>query len=201
MKPRLWWVFSASAFFSLLAILLWPELIRELLVIPLTYFIGIANLVYLSIDQLTLWVALILVGVVFFWMSLKFHRAPIPDIVYPDVQESSSVLRWQRHIKDARRGAYMRWRLAQRLAGLTDAALACCTGFPPERLPYDELDLPAEIEAYLRAAQKFQAGAAMSRRWFSSPAPQPLNLPPEVIVTYIEQCLAPDRLKSGTCGV
>ncbi|MBT3392250.1 MAG: hypothetical protein HN413_17770 [Chloroflexi bacterium] len=193
MKPRFWWVFGASAFLGPLAILLWPELIRELFVIPLTYFVGIASLLYLSFDQFTLWVALILVGGVFFWISLKLRRGPIPNPVHPNAQQLSSVLRWQRHLKDAQRGAYMRWRLAQHIADLTDAALACRTGLPPESMLYEDLELPAEIEAYLRTAKKFQTGAAMSRRWFSSPAPQPLNLPPEVLVAYIEQSLTLDR--------
>ena len=193
MKPRLWWAFSASALVSLLAILFWPKLIRELFVTPLTYFVGIASLLYLSFDQFTLWVALILVGVVLFWISLKFRRGPIPSPAKPETLQPPPIIRWKRVLKDARRGAYMRWRLAQRLADLTDAALSCCTGLSPESIPYEELGLPAEVEAYLYAAKKFQAGAAMSRRWFSSSAPQPLSLPPEVIVAFIEQRLALGR--------
>ncbi len=193
MKNRLSWVLGASVIISLLAILLWPQLIQELLVIPLTYLLSVGALLYRSLDQRTLWVTLMIVAAILFWASLKVRRVPSPKNMPETIQYATRIALWRRRLDDIHRGTYMRWRFAQRLTHLMRAALAYRAGLPDEYVLYEDFDIPAEIVEYLQAANQYQAASPLASRLFSPAIPQPLNLPPEKIADYIEQLLGMEQ--------
>ncbi len=193
MSRRLLTAASIAFVLGALAILFWPQLIGELILVPFSYLSWLGGLLYRSFDQQVLWVSFIILALILAFLSLKLRRSPLlltsdqPEPIPPRVRV------WQQRLDDAERGKYMQWRFAQYLSDLIIETLAYRAGESVAkihtRLENDELALPPEIKAYLKAARGFELNAVMSQRIFSSSQSGPLDLPHAALVAFLEELL------------
>lgn len=194
MKNRLLISFGISFVLALLMINVWGDLVRELILLPISYLIWIGGLLYRSFDQRALWTSLIIIIVLISWASLKLKRsADKPENKNLDLFLNRIEI-WSKRLKDVHRGTYMQWRLAQHLSGLVLDSLAYRAGLTREQIDQKilsgTLNIPDDIQAYLLAARGFEVADSMSGRKFFSSVPRPLDLPPERIAEFIENYLA-----------
>jgi hypothetical protein len=178
---------------GLLAITFWQELVHDLIFLPVSYLAWLGGLVYRSFDQQALWTAMLIVVLMLALISLRLKPGRISPTTKPDADPSQRVRLWIKRLDEAQRGTYMQWRLAQHIYALVLDALAYRSGLSPEQvegnLDVFSADLPVEMSAYLQAARGFETSSSMSRRLFSAPIPQPLDLPPEAILAFLEEYL------------
>lgn len=193
MKHRLTWGIAFSFILGLLITIFWQELIRELILVPLTYLIWLGRLIYRSFDQQALWTSLLILVITLAWLSLRLKPGVSKGHVDAETDFPQRVLLWRRRLDEADRGTYMKWRLAQHLSELVVDALIYRTGQTRQQidqeLDMNFADLPDELVRYMRAARGFETNATMSRRLFSPRVPQPLDLPPETILRFLEEYL------------
>lgn len=204
MKRRFFLAIAISAIVGFMAILLWPEFIREIVLIPVSYLLWIVGLLYRSFDQQIWWTALIILTVILAWTSLEIKPgvSRSGDNIEGDIP--NRVQRWRKRLDEADRGTYMQWRLAQHLSNLVYDALSFRTGLERQQIEQNiEIfrdNLPDELVAYLRAARGFETDKSISRRIFSSQTPQPLDLPPEAVSAFLEEFLELDEVEPKIGG-
>jgi hypothetical protein len=184
---------ALSLVLGFLAITFWQELVHELIFLPVSYLAWLGDLVYRSFDQQALWAAMLIVLLMLALISLRLKPSLTHPMTKPAPEPPQRVRRWVKRLDEAQRGTYMQWRLAQHIYALVLDSLAYRSGLSPEQVEgnFDAYtdDLPAEISAYLRAARGFETSSSMSRRLFSASIPQPLDLPPENILAFLEEYL------------
>ena len=189
MKSNWVWAAVLALVLGLLAITFWGELVRELVFLPVSYLVWLAGLVYRSFDQQALWTAMLIVVLILALISLRLKPELMHQMSSPAAEPPHRVRLWAKRLKEAQRGTYMRWRLAQHIKALALDAVAYRSGLSSEQVEKEihahTGDLPAELVDYLQAARGFETGSSMSRRSTSS-IPQPLNLPPEAILDFLE---------------
>ncbi len=178
---------------GIMVIVFRQDLIRELVLLPISYLVWIGGLIYRSIDQQVVWTSLIILVVIISWASLKLRRSILSPSRDQGARFSHRIERWSKRLTDVQRGTYMQWRLAQHLSNLAVETLAYRAGLTrtqmDERITQGDINLPDEIQAYLLAARGFEVSNSMSRRMLFSSVPQPLDLPPEKLAEFIESYL------------
>lgn len=107
MKRRFFLAIAISAIVGFMAILLWPEFIREIVLIPVSYLLWIVGLLYRSFDQQIWWTALIILTVILAWTSLEIKPgvSRSGDNIEGDIP--NRVQRWRKRLDEADRGTYM----------------------------------------------------------------------------------------------
>jgi hypothetical protein len=177
----------------LLTILLTPllqESIRPILT-PLLYVFWIGLLLLWSIPQAGIWGAFVLIAVLIAVFSLsqkrpRSRRSPVTPA--PPLERIES---WAKLIRQSKQETYYRWQVAQHLRRLTLEALAqnerVTSREIQQRLMAGQLDLPPEIEAYLKASLTSfnRLAVATPRSRFGQPA-SPLDLEMEEFITFLE---------------
>ena len=177
----------------LLTILFTPllqELMRPILT-PLLYVFWIGLLLFRSIPQEIIWGAFVFIALLIAVVSLSqkqswSRRLPVPQVSPPERIES-----WAKLIRQSKQETYYRWQVAQHLRRLTLEALAqnerVTSREIQQRLLAGQLNLPPEIEAYLKASltsfNRLSEAAPRSR--FGQPA-SPLDLEVEEFITFLE---------------
>jgi hypothetical protein len=176
--------------------------VRDLIVVPLLYIVWIARLLYESLPQALVWGGFVVLAFFLVGKHVVLRLPPAPDRD-PPAASPGRVTTWARLVGPAARDRYTRWRLAQRLSQLALETLAHQARGQPEqlrrRLEDGALDIPPELNAYLRAGQAQYAPRSSPRRWWppaipgrrlgAAPAPAPLDLDPEELVQYLEQIM------------
>ncbi len=194
MNKRLLISIGISIVLGFLLINIWGDLVRELILLPISYLIWIGGLLYRSFDQRALWTSLIIIIVIISWASLKLKQAIVKPENETQAQLPHRIEIWSKRLGDVHRGTYMQWRLAQHLSNLILDSLTYRSGLTRQQIDKKilagTLELPADIQAYLIAARGFELAGSMSGRKFFSSVPQPLDLSPERIAEFIENYLA-----------
>lgn len=193
MRIRFLTSLAISIVVGFILISVWGDIVRELILVPISYLLWIVGLLYRSFDQRALWTSLIIIVALVSWASLKVRRSAVQlDSKKPDVLPHRIEI-WSKRLKDVHRGTYMKWRLSQHMSNLVLDSIAFRSGLTREQIEEkvlnNSLELPSEIQAYLLAARGFEIADSMSGRKFFSSVPKPMDLPPERIAEFIEQFL------------
>ena len=199
MKNRLIAILLAALLVGLLA-LLFTGTAQAVIVVPVLYAAWLAKVLYQSIPQALLWIILLIVAT---YSAIRGVRWPdsSPPAAAVAAPPRTTVGDWARLLRRAERSEYARWALAQRLGYLTSDVLA-----PSDRsrarplwqlLDDGSLELPGEVQAYLRAGTAASSGSARPRRrWIwrglrgwppLQRVPDPLALGPEIVVRLLEE--------------
>jgi len=185
------------------------DVTREMVVVPLMYFLWLGRLLWHSLPQALLWVLFLVLCLYLAARSLSVGRdqphrgravrkSPIDEAGY-----SGAVAVWARRVESAGRGEYYRWYLAQHLGRLAQEVLAYRARLAPDQvkshlvLEEDRLDVPPEIRAYFEAGQqlasprrvRFPRLSRLVSRLRSPAASPPLDLDPERVIRFLERQL------------
>ncbi len=178
----------------LTAVLLAPlirNFIREFVVIPLLYVVWIGRIVFDTIPQTAFWGCFLVMALLIASVSLLKNRKPQSRIHEVKTVQLGRVETWAKLIRQATQEDYYQWRLAQPLRELIVETLAhearLTSKQIKQRLRADQLDLPAEIHAYLQASLRSLSYLSAPRfRFRSRRRASPLNLDPESVVQFLE---------------
>lgn len=178
----------------LLTILLTPllqGLIRSILT-PLLYLFWIGLLLGRSVPQEILWGVFVFMALLIALMSLsqkpvRSRRSPAPKAPPPE-----RIAGWAKLMRQSKQEPYYRWQVAQHLRRLTLEALAqnerTTSKEIQQQLMAGQLDLPPEIEAYLKASlTSFNRLSEVAPRSRFSKSASPLDLEMEEFITFLEQ--------------
>jgi hypothetical protein len=132
---------------------------RQVIVVPLSYIFWIGDLLVQSIPQAFLWAWLFLIVLLTALKSLRSGQKPAVELrEEPGYPSRERVTFWLIQLYQAQRGNYFRTRLADFLWSLTLEVLAHQEQLMPwqveQRLKSEELDVPPEIRAFLRAKRE-----------------------------------------------
>lgn len=196
MNRRLIFALGVSIALVFLGIFFGQDLIRELILMPLSYLIWVSGLVYRSIDQKILWSSMLILAVIIALLSLRIKTGFSRRYHPVEVENQNRVKVWRRRLLDVEQGGYLKWRLAQHLSHLILEALAFRTGQTPKQvfksLTQNDHGLSQEMRAYLSAAQNHQLERKISHPLTRSQGSKALDLPPEEVITFLEEYLGLD---------
>ena len=199
MKYRLLAILLAALLVGLLVLLL-AGAAQAAIVIPVLYAAWLAKVLYQSIPQALLWIILLIVAAFSAIRGVRWPELPPPEgpVAAPP---RATVGDWATLLRRAERSDYARWALAQRLGYLASDVLA-----PSDRsrarplwqlLDDGSLDLPGEVQAFLRAGTAASSSAARPRRRWAwcglrhwppwQRTPDPLALDPAIVVRLLEE--------------
>lgn len=199
--PVFWWL-AAVLGLPLAAFLAWwwRAWIRELVVVPLAYFLWLVGRVFESLPQPVIWGALVL-GTLLVALRLLAGSVAPPPAARTTPDSGGRVSEWLRWLHLTRRGVYSRDGLARHIGDTAVAVLAyrqrCTPGEVRLQVREEALELPSPLDAYLRAA----LGRGTLRRETSLPTLWPWRVhrpQPEVIgeveamLDYLEAALEAD---------
>lgn len=168
--------------------------IREAIVMPVAYLLWSARLLFESLPQIVVWIALLLVAFVLAIGSLIPRIKPRPRTPGDEAGVRGQVETLARRIDLAKRGYYFRWHLAQRLSELAIDVLAQRQRASREQIRQQllagALDIPDGIRAYLNAdltigSAAIAASSLRQRLRLRLPS-SPLDLDPESVVSFLE---------------
>jgi hypothetical protein len=179
----------------LTAILLAPlirNFIRDVVVIPLLYLVWVGRIVFDTIPQTAFWGCFLVIALLMAAASLLKQRESPSRIREVKLVQLGRVETWAKLIRQAVQEDYYQWRLAQPLRELIVETLAHEARLTPkqimQRLRDEQLDLPAEIYAYLQASLKSLSHLSAPRfRFRPHRRASPLNLDPESLVQFLEE--------------
>ncbi|MBK9714873.1 MAG: hypothetical protein IPO81_26790 [Kouleothrix sp.] len=198
MKNRLIAIALALLLLGLLALLL-TGAAQAAIVIPLLYAAWLARVLFESIPQALLWLALLTVAGYTALHALPWPRSRVLDPLQ-GAEPRAAVAGWSDLIRRAQRSDYGRWALAQRLGYLAKEVIEQDDRDPARplwvRLSDGSLDFPDDVQAFLRAGTAATPTSARpARRWAWrlgqwppwERVPDPLALDPEIVVRLIEE--------------
>ena len=182
---------------------------REMIVVPLLYFLWLGRLLWQSLPQALLWILFLALGLYLAAKSLsvgrdRTHRMrPVRKPAIDEAGYPGSVAVWARRVELAGRREYYRWYLAQHLGRLAQEVLAYRARLAPDQvkshqvLREDRLDVPPEIRAYFEAGQqltpprrvRFPRLSRLASRLRSPAESPPLDLDPERAIRFLERQL------------
>ena len=199
MKNRLMAILLAALLVGLVVLIV-TGAAQAAIVMPVLYAAWLAKVLYQSIPQALLWIVLLIVATYSAVRGVRLAEPPAPAAPAQSAPRTT-VGDWTRLLWRAQRSDYARWALAQRLGYLTSDVLA-----PTDRgrarplwqmLDDGSLDLPDEVQAFLRAGTAASSGAARPRRrwiWRGlrrwppwQRVPDPLALDPAIVVQLLEE--------------
>ena len=192
---------------ALLVLLLAPllvfplrDLVRELIVVPLSYVAWFGDLLLQSLPPIFFWIILIFIALRIALRSLRRPAQPEGAPESPEATYPTPVALWARRLRLTRVGRYSRWRLAHHLSELAAEILAHHQGITPrearERIRDGEFEAPPEIHTYLHlgmSPQMLEGRDTITRllvrlRLHREP-PSPLDLHPERVIAFLEDQL------------
>jgi len=165
--------------------------VYEAVIIPLAYVFWVLGLVYHAVHQALWWVVVIVVVLVVLSRSLlpQFRvRKRVPLKTKPIVGQVESLSVW---LKKTEKGIYFKWLVANRLGKIAHQILAKRdTG--KNRSVLDPLtgtdwNPQAPLQTYLESGLHGSfADYPRGKKWFSTPAPTPLDLDMKEAIDYLE---------------
>jgi len=173
--------------------LVMQEFINESVILPLLYLVWIGHLILKSIPQEIIWSLFLGAAAIYIWKSVLTKRKQGKRHYPPFKKQPGYIESWLKLIRQAKQETYYQWRLAQRLRKLTLEALAHDERLTRRqirrRLANNQLDIPAEIQAYLRASiTSFVHLPGRPHRFFRRRSqPSPLELEPEKVAQFLEE--------------
>ncbi len=195
-------------------VLSYRDLLRGAVIVPIAYLIFLFRLITGSVHQEILWISFILISIFIAFVSLGFRSDPPPAEIPVETKYPTRLKTWINAVQANQRSEYFKWNLAQDLSNLLIEAIAYRWGLSRadvlRKLFADELNLSAEMAAYLKIAQKpftqngfsnpsngnwrSQIWEKLSRRSTPSQmrAKTPLDLEPDKIIRYLENYLELD---------
>ncbi|MEM7342960.1 MAG: hypothetical protein AAF485_01845 [Chloroflexota bacterium] len=165
---------------------------RDQIVAPLLYGYWIGRIVFESIPQDIVWGVFAVIILLLTLFSLIRQPKPTkPQTVFITAKQPQ-IEQWAKLIRQADGEHYYKWQLAQQFQKLTLEAIAQQERRPVkqirQQLNNQEIDLPSDIQAYLKASSTSFGHFAVKRRFFSRQhnEPSPLDLDPEAMVLFLE---------------
>jgi len=172
------------------------DAVYEMVIVPAAYLWWVLGLWYHSVHQSIWWIVALLLVLVTLSRSLR----PIGRIrervrlkTRPVVGQVESLTVW---LKRTERGIYFKWLIANRLGKIAHEILAQRMGGKPRSF-FDPLTGPdwtpdAGVQQYLEIGLKgsFADYPQERNRWFSKPAPTPLDHDVNDVVQYLESQIA-----------
>jgi hypothetical protein len=185
------------------------DVAREMIVVPLLYFLWLGRLLWQSLPQALLWILFLVLGLYVAAKSLSVERdrtrrgGPVRGSAKDEVGYPGPVAVWARRVELARHREYYRWYLAQQLGRLAQEVLAYRARLaldqvePPQVLREDRLDIPPKIRAYFEVGQRltppryvrFPRLSRLISRLRSPAEDSPLSLDPERVIRFLERQL------------
>jgi hypothetical protein len=167
--------------------------VREVVIIPFLYIFWIGKFFIDTIPQAVIWFSF--VAILFSILVFSFvGKRPVPRRGPPPAQTTQSRTgAWLKLIEQAGQDDYFKWRLGQRLQKLAIRQLAHQNNETVRdtrnQLRKGTLDLPVEITEYFQASLQPLGNLSRPGRWkfWHSRSPSPLDLDPNVVVTFLEQ--------------
>ena len=172
--------------------LLFKEIARTIILLPVQYLLWIAGVLWRSIPQALIWGIVVVVALRVAVGSLIVRRRRKEGLDSRRAMEHWGRARiWTRWVELSGQGGYFRRRLSRYLADLTLDTLAEREHLPPEQVPAEleagRLDVPPRIRAYLLAAVQEPPPDRLA--WFRQllkAQPAPLQVAPEEIADFLE---------------
>lgn len=187
-------VMLSIATLSFLAVVVFRDFVRESIVVPIAYTIWITRLQLEAMPQIIPWVVLVVIVLAIARRSLSSpHTQKRESRNRIEIQRRGRVKVWANRLSRTNRGEYFKWSLAQQLAQLTLDTMAHNERVPSveirQRLLADRLDLPPDIELYLKVALTQPSAGRLSEfrhRLFGGTRVSVLDLDPELIIQFME---------------
>lgn len=168
------------------------DLIRQSVVLPLTYFWWLGGIFYRSVAQVVYWVLLVTGFGLMAFGSLYGRERPSAERKRRGRVERGPIENFAWWLAQRPRGTYFKWRVANRLGTLAREMLAqrgeVLSG-PPFRLAGRGWEPPEEVDGYLDAGLNRSFAEFPRRGWFSRPPATPFDLEVEPVVEYLESQL------------
>lgn len=169
------------------------DLIREIVIMPATYFLWLTKMIFESFNQQAIWISLIIVATIIIFSTLS----PISERQRKKHTDSyeplNRVAQWANRLHDIDRGDYLKWRLAQHLSKLTIETLAYRNGMTVEQvtkeLEIGNLYTTPKIHSYLKAAHNSKQIPTSQNHILKKKKTSFLDLDIEHLITYLEKLL------------
>jgi hypothetical protein len=180
------------------------EFLQDVIFMPLAYLFWLGKLIFESFDQLTIWIAFLILSTVLavIFTIPGFQVRPRHKVTTKD--NLNRIMQWKERLDATERGEYLKWRLAQHLGTMIADTIAYQEGFTRDQvinnLLAGEIDLPTDIQEYLLAAHKSHSFTDQQPNHLSSlmdSSRTALDLEPERIAGIIEAYL---QLRSESSG-
>ncbi|MFP4345213.1 MAG: hypothetical protein ACLFU8_11005 [Anaerolineales bacterium] len=190
---------------ALLVLLLAPllvfpfrDLVRELIIVPLSYVAWFGDLLLQSLPPIFFWIIFLFIAL---RIALRSLRRPAPPAGEPEAPATlfpSPVELWAHRLRLTQVGRYSRWRLAHHLSELAAEILAHHQGLTPrearERIRDGAFEAPPEIHTYLHLGMSPQllegrdiVTRLLVRLGLHQEPPSPLDLDPERVIAFLEE--------------
>ncbi|MBN1484828.1 MAG: hypothetical protein JXA37_08910 [Chloroflexia bacterium] len=173
------------------------EFVHQFILLPLLYVWWLLRLFYHSVPQLIFWGFFMLLAALILLRSLFRHegkRSETSDVIHGEY--FGPVQTWAHWIQWAKQSHYSRWRLARRLAELTQDILVyqdqLSIAEARRILDAGELEAPVEVRAYLqkgRARHHFTSFSRFRHVLTRKKQPSALELDPERVIEFLEERL------------
>ena len=186
MKKRRFALLGLALLCAGLLAYLFAGTVRDLLILPLAYYLWQLLQVYRAVPQQLFWAALVVVGILvalptLLDISLKSREKE----KQPDRRGQVELL--AQALEHRGRGIYFKWQLANTLGELAQRILAYQERLLPGRkLRARDWAPPAEVEAYLDAGLNTTFADYPLRGRLGGLPDSPLDIDPELVVNYLE---------------
>lgn len=184
----------AGAFLVAAALLAYTfqDVIRETVLLPLSYFWWLGGIFYRSVAQLVYWVLLITGVALMAFASLYGRERPSEGKEKRRRVERGPIQNFAWWLTQRRRGTYFKWRVANRLGALARDLLIQRgedLAGPPFTLAGRGWDPPPEVGAYLESGLNRSFAEFPRRGWLSRPPVTPFDMEIDPVVEYLESQL------------
>jgi hypothetical protein len=165
------------------------------LIMPFLFIVWVGQLLFETIPQVIIWGLFVAIALLIAGRSLLKRSALPPMAPRSQPPPEGRIESWARLIEQSKKETYYRWQLAQPLQELAIDILAHRQRSTPRQIKQQLvanslLDLPPEIQAYLRASMTSFSHLLTDRsRFRPGSAPSPLDLALEEIVQLLEDQL------------
>lgn len=174
------------------------DLVRDYLLTPVVFAYRILRLLVNALPQGIFWALFVIIGVLIALNSLYLKTQTSREVSKSREKVESRAWQFSKWITGAPKSEYSRWMLARQLS-----ALACEVLMYRQRLSADEVaiyvrrnqgKIPAKVRDYILAGievpsfRHYSEMAQQLRRDFKD---SPLDLDPEVVIAYLENCIQP----------
>jgi len=162
--------------------------LQDVVIQPLLYTLWFAGLVLSSLHQSVFWGVLLLVALVLILRSLGGGERSVTTVPEKRYPSQGQVRRWMGLLERAENQRFARWNLAQTLRKLTQETLSPDERRAKRRDPIEH-KLPPDIAHYFDAKLPPAQSLSLRQRLQTKPSQpsHPLDLDPEVVVTFLEQ--------------
>jgi hypothetical protein len=176
---------------AILLTLISHNYIREAIVTPLLYFLWIGRLIFESIPQVVIWALFLFIVLLVAGRSLVKKEAQSGQSQNPETPKLERIEVWLKLLRRANQDDYYKWQLAQRIRKLALDTLAHHERLELKQVRQDlaagELDIPSEIQVYLKAGMRsFSHFLGPKSRFRPRKQESSLDLETERVIQFLE---------------